>query len=230
MSRLPTRLHKGAAKTCGVSFCILSGYAAKIAVAAAFADHLTVPLIMTIPCCGARPGAPCVKVSRSLSGDGPAAPRARQPATHRPRGAPVASQVAFKCLLPSAVPAVGAIAQGQRIMEVDLANQLQVSRVPVREALKILQAQGIVVSRPHYGVRVARYDEEKIVQIYEVRCNLEKIAIRDACKRRHAMPALLAKLDAIVGKMESALRRNDFIGVSKADLEFHHEICRASGQ
>jgi DNA-binding GntR family transcriptional regulator len=124
--------------------------------------------------------------------------------------------------------AVGAIAQGQRIMEVDLANQLKVSRVPIREALKILQAQGIVVRRAHHGVRVAKYDEEKIVQIYEVRCNLEKIAIRDACKRRHAMPALLAKLDAIIGKMQSALRRNDFIGVSKADLEFHHEICRAS--
>ena len=125
--------------------------------------------------------------------------------------------------------AAGAIAQGQRILEVDLASQLQVSRVPVREALKILQAQGIVVSRPHYGVRVACYDEEKIVQIYEVRCNLEKIAIRDACKRRHAMPALLAKLDVIIDKMESALTRADFIGVSKADLEFHHEICRASG-
>jgi DNA-binding GntR family transcriptional regulator len=125
--------------------------------------------------------------------------------------------------------AIGAIGQGQRLMEVDLANQLQVSRVPVREALKILQAQGIVVSRPHYGVRVARYDEEKIVQIYEVRCNLEKIAIRDACKRRHVIPSLFAKLDAIIGKMETALTRNDFIGVSKADLEFHHEICRASG-
>lgn len=125
--------------------------------------------------------------------------------------------------------AAGVIAQGQRIIEVELATGLQVSRVPVREALKILHAQGIVVSRPHHGVRVAQYDEEKIVQIYEVRCSLEKIAIRDACRKRKAIPALLAKLDAIIAKMDGSLQRRDFLGVSKADLEFHHEICRASG-
>jgi DNA-binding GntR family transcriptional regulator len=125
--------------------------------------------------------------------------------------------------------AAGVITQGQRIIEVELATGLQVSRVPVREALKILHAQGIVVSRPHHGVRVAKYDEEKIVQIYEVRCSLEKIAIRDACKKRNSMPALLKRLDAIIAKMDDSLQRRDFLGVSKADLEFHHEICRASG-
>jgi DNA-binding GntR family transcriptional regulator len=125
--------------------------------------------------------------------------------------------------------ASGGILQGQRLMEIELASRLQVSRVPVREALKILQAQGIVVSRPHHGVRVARYDEKKIVQIYEVRCNLEKIAIRDAWSRRDEMGPLLGKLDAIVQRMDEALHRRDFIGVSKADLAFHHEICRASG-
>src|SRR5688500_13053799 len=73
--------------------------------------------------------------------------------------------------------ASGALSPGQRILEVDLANELKVSRVPVREALKILHAQGIVVGRPHYGVSVAAYDNRKITQIYEVRCGLEKIAI-----------------------------------------------------
>ena len=125
--------------------------------------------------------------------------------------------------------AAGVIAPGQRIVESELANDLKVSRVPIREALKILHAQGIVVSRPHHGVRVAKFDDEKIVQIYEVRCSLEKIAVRDACRRRQELPVLLAKLDAIIDKMEYCLHRSDFIGVSKADLEFHHEICIASG-
>ena len=56
----------------------------------------------------------------------------------------------------------GAIAPGQKIIEVDLATQLQVSRAPVREALKILEAQGIVVGRPHRGVRVVDFDKSKI--------------------------------------------------------------------
>jgi DNA-binding GntR family transcriptional regulator len=125
--------------------------------------------------------------------------------------------------------ATRAILPGQRIIEVELANRLRVSRVPVREALKILHAQGIVVSRPHHGVRVARFDDRKIVQIYEVRCCLEKIAVRDACRHRSAMPGLLSKLDAIIDQMERSLEQDDLIGVSKADLEFHHAICRASG-
>jgi len=99
--------------------------------------------------------------------------------------------------------AAGVFKPGQRIVETELAGELKVSRVPVREALKTLLAQGIVVSRPHHGVRVAQFDEAKIVQLYEVRCSLEKIAVRDACLRREEMPALLATLDAIIDKMAS---------------------------
>jgi DNA-binding GntR family transcriptional regulator len=122
-----------------------------------------------------------------------------------------------------------AIAPGQRITEAELASQLRVSRIPIREALKILNAQGIVVSRPHYGVRVAEFDDRRIEQLYEVRCALEKIAVRDACARRAELPGLLHRLDAIVERMARSLDRGDLIGVSKADLEFHHAICLASG-
>ena len=120
------------------------------------------------------------------------------------------------------------IAPGQRITEAELASQLKVSRIPIREALKILNAQGIVVSRPHYGVRVAEFDDCKIVQLYEVRCALEKIAVRYACERRSELPKLLNRLDSIIEKMAQCLERDDLIGVSKADLEFHHAICLAS--
>ncbi|CAN5229363.1 GntR family transcriptional regulator [soil metagenome] len=124
--------------------------------------------------------------------------------------------------------ASGAFAPGQRVVENEVALELNVSRVPVREALKILLAQGIVVGRPHHGVRVAQFDDEKIVKLYEVRCALEKIAVRDACKRRSTLPALLSKLDAILIKMGQCLESGDFLGISRADLEFHREICLAS--
>lgn len=125
--------------------------------------------------------------------------------------------------------AAGILAPGQKVVEAELAKQLQVSRVPVREALKILEAQGIVVSRPHRGVQVASFDDRKTEQIYEVRVGLERIAARDACERHHGMPALLIRLDGILEEMEHCLRRGDLMGVSKADLRFHHEICLASG-
>lgn len=123
--------------------------------------------------------------------------------------------------------ATGTFVPGQRILEVELANELGVSRVPVREALKILHTQGIVVGRPHYGVSAAAYDNRKITQIYEVRCYLEKTAIRDA-RQRNTMPSLLRRLDENIAAMEDSLKRGDLMGVSKADLQFHHEICRAS--
>jgi DNA-binding GntR family transcriptional regulator len=122
----------------------------------------------------------------------------------------------------------GAIAPGQKIVEVDLATQLQVSRVPVREALKILEAQGIVVGRPHRGVRVVDFDKSKIAQVYEIRLFLEKLAIRDACANPEKKPRLLAQLDQAIDRMEHCLARGDLLGVMRADMEFHHDICIAS--
>lgn len=112
--------------------------------------------------------------------------------------------------------------------DLEVGDQLQVSRVPVREALKILEAQGIVVSRPHRGVRVVAFDRERIAQIYEVRLFLETLAIRDACERAGNMTRLLARLDTVLVRMEECLRRGDLLGVTRADMDFHREICLAS--
>ncbi len=124
--------------------------------------------------------------------------------------------------------AAGSLTPGQKIIEMALADSLQVSRVPVREALKILEAQGIVVSRPHRGVRVVAFDKSKIAQIYEVRLFLEKLAIRDACSKPGNMARLLRQLDAALIRMEECLRRGDLLGVTQADMDFHREICLAS--
>ena len=124
--------------------------------------------------------------------------------------------------------ASGAIRPEQRIIEGELAERLNVSRIPVREALKILSTQGIVIGRPYHGMRVATFDDDSIRQIYEVRCCFEKIAIRDARLQRAGFPGLLKKLDAIIDKMADCLKKGDLLGISKADLEFHQEICLAS--
>src|SRR5262245_66329057 len=76
--------------------------------------------------------------------------------------------------------ASGAIGPGQRLVETDLAQRLQVSRVPLRESMKMLEAQGILESTPHRGARVADFDEPKIDHICEARVALERIALRDA--------------------------------------------------
>ena len=61
--------------------------------------------------------------------------------------------------------ASGVLRPGQRLIEIDLAKQFAVSRVPLREALKTLEAQGILDREPHRGVRVVALDEERIDRI-----------------------------------------------------------------
>ncbi|MBL8908121.1 MAG: GntR family transcriptional regulator [Rhizobiales bacterium] len=123
----------------------------------------------------------------------------------------------------------GALKPGQRLVETELAGLLQMSRVPLREALKILETQGIVESIPHRGTRVATFDETRITQICEARVALERLALRDAAIVYPRNPGLLERLDQIIAVMERAADRLEWIDVSKADLSFHREICRASG-
>lgn len=125
--------------------------------------------------------------------------------------------------------ASGIFKPGERLVEANLATTLQMSRVPLREALKILEAQGILASTPHRGTFVAAFDDARIDQICEARIALEMIALRDAVNNRASMPALLKQLDGIIATMEQAAARLAWMEVSKADLAFHRAICAASG-
>lgn len=123
----------------------------------------------------------------------------------------------------------GALKPGARLFEKELAQQLVMSRVPLREALKILEAQGIVESIPHKGSRITLFGEERTGHIVEARIALERIAVTAAAPRYKANPALASGLDHLIARMESAAAQLDWITISKADLDFHREICRVSG-
>jgi DNA-binding GntR family transcriptional regulator len=122
----------------------------------------------------------------------------------------------------------GALKPGQRLVETEVAGLLKVSRVPLREALKILETQGIVESIPHRGTRIASFDDTRVLQICEARIALERLALSYAVPIYQAEPALLARLDRIIALMARAADRLEWIEISKADLDFHREICRAS--
>ena len=149
--------------------------------------------------------------------------------------APVLSMARSPSLAEQAADAIvtgvsaGALKPGQRLVETELAGLLKMSRIPLREALKILETQGIVESIPHRGTRIATFDEMRITQICEARVALERLALRDAAAVYPHNPGLLERLDQIIAVMERAADRLEWIDVSKADLSFHREICRASG-
>jgi DNA-binding GntR family transcriptional regulator len=125
--------------------------------------------------------------------------------------------------------ALGTLSFGQRIVEADLANQLKVSRVPIREAIKILNSQGILVATPNRGACVALFDGDVIDQVFEVRVALERIAVRDAMRAYRRDPRQLDGLREIISRMERMARWSDWVEFRKCDVAFHREICRASG-
>ena len=80
----------------------------------------------------------------------------------------------------------GALSPGVRLREAELAERFQISRTPVREALKRLESQGLVVHEAHYGAVVATISDEQIAELYLVREILEGAAAREAAS--HATP------------------------------------------
>ena len=77
----------------------------------------------------------------------------------------------------------GEFAPGERLMEIVLAERLGVSRTPVREAIRKLELEGLVVMVPRKGAEVARITEDSLKEVLEVRCALEKLAVVLSCQR-----------------------------------------------
>lgn len=146
--------------------------------------------------------------------------------TALPRAQSLAAQVAD--FIVDAI-AAGTIEFGQRLVETELSQKLGVSRVPIREALKMLEAQGILDAAPHRGAHVVDFDGLKIDRICEARVALERLALPDAVRHLQAHPEKLAALEDLVARMGREAAQRDWVQASKADLDFHRQICLASG-
>lgn len=123
----------------------------------------------------------------------------------------------------------GAILPGERLVESEIAARLGVSRMPLREALKLLEAQGIVEAVAHRGTYVVPFDDDRVDRICEARIALERLVVPAAAARYAAEPALLAELDGLIDAMRVAAAREARLDASKADLAFHRAMIAASG-
>jgi len=120
----------------------------------------------------------------------------------------------------------GSLASGSRLQEEKLAKEMGVSRTPVREALRKLEAEEFVVARPRKGLVVCALSEEDLVEIFQVREALEGMAARLAAT--NAAPPAVAGLDRLVAEMETAAS-GDANHLRDLTGEFHLAVARASG-
>jgi DNA-binding GntR family transcriptional regulator len=109
-----------------------------------------------------------------------------------------------------------------RIVETQVARELGTSQAPVREALRGLEALGVVEIAPFRGARVRRPSKREIIEAYAVRSTLEALATRLAVPRM--TDADLVELADHLEAMRAAARNNDGRGVAEADARFHGRI------
>src|SRR5262245_16197843 len=123
----------------------------------------------------------------------------------------------------------GLVLPGDRIVESDMAERLGISRVPVREALRILESQGLVVNEPYKGIRLMPVTAERIDQLLEVRVSLETTAATQIVRKGRNTEAGLEPLKRCIAELELMAARNDAYGHATADTGFHRTMCQLGG-
>jgi GntR family transcriptional regulator, trigonelline degradation regulator len=121
----------------------------------------------------------------------------------------------------------GRIQPGQRLVELELAEELGLSRGPVREGLRQLAREGLVIMRPNRGAIVRSVAAEDVIEVYALRAALGTLALRNLLGSGRATPAFVAQLEAAAKRARAA--RNSQVRLVEADLEFQSMIPEASG-
>jgi DNA-binding GntR family transcriptional regulator len=109
-----------------------------------------------------------------------------------------------------------------------LARELEVGRTPLREALRMLQHEGLVISEPNRRVRVADLSAEDIEQLYSMRIALEAMAVRVTVPELGS--AQIAELEGLLAQMEHYMRRQDSAGLRNPHRAFHACLVAGAGE
>ncbi len=121
----------------------------------------------------------------------------------------------------------GELSPGERLMEIQLAKKLGVSRTPIREAIRKLELEGLVLMIPRRGAEVAGITEKNLRDVLEVRRALEDLAIDLACQRMKEEQ--LDELEKAEEEFAKAIEDNDAIMIAQYDERYHDIIYQSTG-
>ena len=120
----------------------------------------------------------------------------------------------------------GELKPGERLMEIQLANKLGVSRTPIREAIRNLELEGLVLMIPRRGAEVAEITEQNLRDVLEVREALEELSVKLACE--HATQAQIEEMKQAAQVFKESLSGDDVTRIAEADVAFHDAINMAT--
>jgi DNA-binding GntR family transcriptional regulator len=121
----------------------------------------------------------------------------------------------------------GELKPGERLMEIHLANRLGVSRTPIREAIRKLELEGLVIMIPRRGAEVAQISEKSLRDVMEVRRALDALSVELACDRIDQNELSLLKEACI--SFEEAVSTGELRQIAQTDVAFHDIIVNAAG-
>lgn len=121
----------------------------------------------------------------------------------------------------------GELAPGERLMEIQLADRLGVSRTPIREAIRKLELEGLVLMIPRKGAEVAKISEKSLRDVLEVRRSLEELAIELACQRMTEEE--VTRLEETQEAFREAVNHGDAMGIAESDEHYHDIIYYGTG-
>jgi len=121
----------------------------------------------------------------------------------------------------------GALKPGERLMEIHLADRLGVSRTPIREAIRKLELEGLVVMIPRKGAQVAKITIKNLKDVLEVRRALDILAVELACERMSE--DCKVELKAALDEFANAVKGSNTKDITEADVKFHDIINKSTG-
>lgn len=120
----------------------------------------------------------------------------------------------------------GELKPGERLMELQLASKLGVSRTPIREAIRMLELEGLAVTKPRKGAEVARMTEKDMEDVLKIRKALDELAVGLACD--NITEEELKQMYVALKNFEESARSGDVKQIAQADVEFHDSIYQAA--
>ena len=121
----------------------------------------------------------------------------------------------------------GELEPGERLMEIQLAEKLGVSRTPIREAIRKLELDGLVLMIPRRGAEVARISEKNLKDVLEVRRSLEELAMELACERMS--DENFEELEQAEEDFKQAIKTGNILTIVEGDEAYHEVIYRCTG-
>lgn len=120
---------------------------------------------------------------------------------------------------------LGKLRPGEKIIENELANRMRISRSPIREALRILEQEGLITLFPRKGARVTEISPREVKEIYAIRANLESLAAKLAIS--NLKTTQMERMENLIKRMSIETKKNDIENVIKLNEKFHELIVNA---